>query len=51
MSLAMILLILLLCAFLFGGVGATRDWGYWGWSPVGLIILVVLVLVLTGHLG
>ena len=32
-----------------GGYGSRRGWGYYGWSPLGLIILVILVLALTGN--
>jgi hypothetical protein len=45
-----LLLILLVLAILFGGFGAQRGWGYYGWSPVGLLILIVLILALTGNL-
>ena len=50
MSLLMLLLILLLCAALFGGYGTSRrDWSpYWSWSPVGLIVVVLLVLIVLG---
>lgn len=44
-----ILLVLLICSLLFGGWGATRpDWGYWGWSPLGFILVLLLVLWLLG---
>jgi hypothetical protein len=46
-----LLVILLLIALLFGGFGHSRGWGYYGWSPVGLIILIVLILALTGNLN
>lgn len=42
-----ILLILLLVALIGGGLGYSR-FGYAGWSPAGLILLVVLVMLLTG---
>lgn len=54
MSLLTLLLILLLVAVVFGG------WGYgyvsprapWvgAWSPLGLVLLVLLLLYLTGNL-
>jgi uncharacterized membrane protein YtjA (UPF0391 family) len=42
-----ILLILLLVALVGGGLGHSR-YGYAGWSPAGLLLVVVLVLFLTG---
>ena len=46
-----ILIILLLLALFSGGYGSTRGWGYYGWSPLGLIILIIVVLALTGNLA
>jgi hypothetical protein len=43
-----ILLIVLLIALIGGGLGHSR-FGYAGWSPAGLIVVVLLVLLLTGH--
>lgn len=43
-----ILLILLVLALVGGGVGHSR-YGYAGWSPAGLLIVVLLVLFLTGN--
>ena len=45
-----ILVVLLLIALIGGGVGQSR-FGYAGWSPAGLIVLVLLVMWLTGNLG
>lgn len=42
-----ILLILLLLALVGGGIGHSR-FGYAGWSPAGIILLVVLVMFVTG---
>ena len=33
------------------GYGSSRGWGYYGWSPLGLLILIVLILALTGNLS
>ena len=41
----------LVLAVLFGGYGSTRGWGYYGWSPVGLLVLILLILLLTGNLS
>jgi hypothetical protein len=41
----------LLLALLGGGLGMSRGWGYYGWSPLGLLVLIVLVLALTGNLA
>jgi hypothetical protein len=46
-----LLVILLLVAILFGGFGSSRGWGYYGWSPVGLLILIILIMALTGNLS
>ena len=50
MSLVTLLIILLVIAVLFGGYGSNRGWGYYGWSPVGLLVLILLILLLTGNL-
>jgi uncharacterized protein DUF3309 len=49
-SLLTILVVLLILAVLFGGYGTRRDWGYYGWSPTGIIVIILLVLLLTGNL-
>jgi len=46
-----LLVILLLVALLGGGYGSSRGWGYYGWSPLGLLILIILILALTGNLN
>ena len=51
MSLGMLLIILLILAVVFGGWGSSRGWGYYGWSPVGLIVLILLILLVTGNLA
>jgi hypothetical protein len=43
-----ILLIVLLIAMIGGGLGHSR-YGYAGWSPAGVLLAVVLVLLFTGH--
>lgn len=43
-----ILFILLLVALIGGGLGHGR-FGYAGWSPAGILIVVLLVLFLTGN--
>jgi hypothetical protein len=43
-----ILLILLILALVGGGLGHSR-YGYAGWSPAGLLIVIVLLLMFTGH--
>lgn len=50
MSLLTILLIILVICVCFGGFGQYRNWGPGYWSPVGLLLLVLLVLYLTGHI-
>jgi Flp pilus assembly protein protease CpaA len=47
-----IILVLLVLSILFGGVGHTHwNFGLAGWSPAGIVLLVLIVLYLTGHLG
>lgn len=43
-----ILLIVLVIALLGGGLGHSR-FGYAGWSPAGIVILVLLIWLITGH--
>lgn len=57
MSLLTLLVVLLIVAVLFGGYGTYRGrgpdatgWGWYGWSPFGLLVIVLLVLLLTGNL-
>lgn len=47
--LTIILLILLVAALAGGGWGHSR-YGYAGWSPAGILIVILLVLLLTGRL-
>ena len=47
----LILLIVLLVLALGGGAfGHSRNWGYAGWSPLGIIVVLLLILWLTGNL-
>ncbi len=43
-----ILVILLVIALLGGGFGHAR-YGYVGWSPAGIVLLVLLLWLITGH--
>ncbi len=43
-----LLLIILVIALIGGGLGHSR-FGYAGWSPAGLIVVILLVLLLTGN--
>ena len=45
----LILLVLLALALLGGGLGHSRA-GYAGWSPAGIILVIVVILALTGRL-
>jgi hypothetical protein len=45
----MLLLILLVVALLGGGLGHSRV-GYAGWSPAGIILVIVVILAVTGRL-
>ncbi len=44
-----ILVIILVLAVIGGGFGQARI-GYLGWSPLGIVLLIILVFWLTGHL-
>ncbi len=45
-----ILLVFLVLSLIGGGVGHSR-YGFAGWSPAGILILIVAVLFLTGRLN
>jgi membrane protein YdbS with pleckstrin-like domain len=49
-----IMLITILIIALAIAVAGSSFWqkklGYWGWSPVGLVLLVVLIFWLTGYI-
>jgi hypothetical protein len=47
--LMIILLVLLVAALAGGGLGHSR-FGYAGWSPAGIVLVVLILLYLTGHL-
>jgi hypothetical protein len=44
-----LLIILIVLALAGGGLGH-NVFGYYGWSPAGLLVLVLIVLLLTGRL-
>lgn len=46
----MLLLVVLLVLALAGGGWGHSRYGYAGWSPAGIIILVLVVLMFTGRL-
>ena len=43
-----ILLILLVLALVGGGMGHSR-FGYAGWSPAGILVVILLLLMFTGQ--
>lgn len=45
-----ILLVVLVLALVGGGFGHSR-YGYAGWSPAGIIVVILLVMFFTGHLN
>jgi hypothetical protein len=47
--LMIVLIVLLVLALAGGGLGHSR-YGLSGWSPAGILLVVVVVLYLTGHL-
>lgn len=49
MSLLLIVLIVLLA--LGGGYfGTNAGWGPWAWSPTGIVLLILILLLITGRL-
>ena len=46
-----LILLLLLVLFVFGGSWGYDRWGTAGFSPVALILVIILILWATGHLG
>ena len=46
----LILVIILLLLSIGGGAWGHPRWGYAGWSPLGIILVVILLLWLTGNL-
>jgi len=50
MTLTTLLIILLVLAAVGGGWGWGGSYGWAGWSPVGVILIIFLVLYLTGRL-
>ena len=45
------ILIVLLVLSLVGGGWGYSNWGYAGMSPAGVILLILVILFFTGHLG
>ena len=46
----LILLIILLVVALGGGAWGHGRFGYAGWSPLGIIVVLLVILYLTGNL-
>jgi hypothetical protein len=46
----LVVLLVVLVVALGGGGWAHSRYGYAGWSPAGLILLVLVVLYFSGHL-
>lgn len=45
------LLLILLALALTGGFWGQSRYGYFGWSPAAVVLLVAVVLFFTGHLS
>lgn len=50
MSLLLLLLIILLLTGGVGFYGHRSGWGPYGWSPAGIVIIILIVLLLSGRL-
>jgi hypothetical protein len=48
-SMLAILLILLVISLLGGGFGY-RSAGPWGWSPAGILVIILVIMAVTGRL-
>jgi hypothetical protein len=46
----LVLLVVLLALSLGGGAWGHSRFGYASWSPVGILVVVLLVMWFTGHL-
>ena len=49
MSVMTILIILLVIALLGGGLGHGR-FGYAGWSPAGILVVILLIMLVSGRI-
>lgn len=50
---SLLLIILIILVFFSSGVGyygTNAGWGYAGWSPLGIILIILIVLLLMGRL-
>jgi hypothetical protein len=47
----MILLLILLVLALFGGPAGYSRYGYASWSPLGIVIVLLILLYFTGNLS
>jgi hypothetical protein len=48
----MLLIVLLVVAAVFGAFGSGQPWGGTrSWSPLGIVLVILLILWLTGNLG
>jgi hypothetical protein len=45
-----LLVVLLIVSAIFGGWGHSR-FGYTGWSPLGIVLVVLVILWATGNIG
>jgi cytochrome c-type biogenesis protein CcmH/NrfG len=49
-TLWIVLLVVLLLALGGGYYGSNAGWGPWGWSPVGIVLVILVLLLITGRL-
>lgn len=45
-TVVIVLLVLALLGVLPGAYGRSRGWGYYGWSPLGLIVLLIILALI-----
>lgn len=45
-----LLVVLLIISAIFGGWGHSR-FGYTGWSPLGIVLVILVILWATGNIG
>jgi hypothetical protein len=50
MGLILLIILILLLVGAFPSWGYSRGWGYWPSGLVGILLIILIVLLLSGHL-